>query len=196
MYFLDLGRPAPDVSSVGNRCIDGCCLRGGGTNTVPATPPKPDQYITFALFSSGCAVSWLIIDSRCYFTGGIRTRHRGNPIRNRCFVSSSLTWIRNIAGFHLLNGLADVYEGTPPAVTSYLSVISKGDRLHSCNNILIKVFAPICSTMAEVLSWVIIASITVANLFAIRPAKPERFMAFLGHLAGGLHHAGIDWRRR
>jgi NADH-quinone oxidoreductase subunit N len=46
--------------------------------------------------------------------------------------------------FHLWT--ADVYEGAPVAVTSFLSVISKAAVLFTLVNILYKVFTPIANT--------------------------------------------------
>ena len=53
-------------------------------------------------------------------------------------------------------------------MTAYLSVISKGSAAFVLMAILIKVFAPMVEQWQEVLYWVIIASITIANLFALR----------------------------
>ena len=44
--------------------------------------------------------------------------------------------------------------------------------------ILYKVFAPMAAQWQEVLYWVIIASITLANLFALRQENLKRLMAF------------------
>jgi NADH-quinone oxidoreductase subunit N len=71
-----------------------------------------------------------------------------------------------------------VYEGAPSVVTSYLSVISKGSAAFVLMTILFKVFAPMVVQWQEVLYWVIIASITLANLFALRQQNLKRLMAF------------------
>jgi NADH-quinone oxidoreductase subunit N len=57
--------------------------------------------------------------------------------------------------------------------------------------ILIKVFAPIVTQWQEVLYWVIIASITIANLFAIRQQNLKRFMAFSAISQAGYIMLGV-----
>ena len=61
---------------------------------------------------------------------------------------------------------------------AYLSVISKGSAAFVLMAILIKVFAPMIHDWQEVLYWVTIASITIANIFAIRQQNLKRLMAF------------------
>lgn len=91
--------------------------------------------------------------------------------------------------FHLWT--ADVYEGAPTAVTSYLSVISKGSAAFVLMTILMKVFAPMVAQWQEVLFWVTIASITIANLFAIRQQNLKRFMAFSAISQAGYIMLGV-----
>ena len=63
-------------------------------------------------------------------------------------------------------------------VTGYLSVVSKGAAAFALYAILIKVFAPMLHYWQYLLFIVIVLSITVANLFAIRQHELKRFMAF------------------
>ena len=57
-------------------------------------------------------------------------------------------------------------------------VDSKGSAAFVLMAILIKVFAPMIHDWQEVLYWVTIASITIANIFAIRQQNLKRLMAF------------------
>ncbi|KAA6305933.1 hypothetical protein EZS27_042413, partial [termite gut metagenome] len=57
--------------------------------------------------------------------------------------------------------------------------------------ILFKVFAPMVAQWQEVLYWVIIVSITLANLFAIRQQNLKRFMAFSAISQAGYILLGI-----
>ena len=66
----------------------------------------------------------------------------------------------------------------PTSVTGYLSVISKGAAAFALYAILIKVFAPMVLYWEYLLFIVIVLSITIANLFAIRQNELKRFMAF------------------
>ena len=77
------------------------------------------------------------------------------------------------------------------AVTAYLSVISKGSAAFVLMTILIKVFAPMVAQWQEVLYWIIIASITLANLFALRQQNLKRLMAFSSISQAGYIMLGI-----
>jgi NADH-quinone oxidoreductase subunit N len=65
-------------------------------------------------------------------------------------------------------------------VTGFLSVISKGSAAFVLFTVLIKVFsAPaLVEAWNVVFFWLIVVSITVGNLFAIRQKNLKRFMAF------------------
>ena len=95
----------------------------------------------------------------------------------------------SLVPFHLWT--ADVYEGAPSTVTAYLSVISKGSAAFVLMTILIKVFAPMVEQWQEVLYWVIIASITIANLFALRQQNLKRLMAFSSISQAGYIMLGV-----
>lgn len=84
----------------------------------------------------------------------------------------------SLVPFHLWT--ADTYEGAPTAVTSYLSVISKGSAAFVLFVVLIKAFSvgAVFAAWNIALFWIVIASITVANLFALRQQNLKRFMAF------------------
>ena len=95
----------------------------------------------------------------------------------------------SLVPFHLWT--ADVYEGAPTVVTSYLSVVSKGSAAFVLMAVLIKVFAPILIVWQEILFWIIIITITVANLFAIRQQNIKRFMAFSSISQAGYIMLGV-----
>jgi len=78
--------------------------------------------------------------------------------------------------FHLWT--ADVYEGSPVAVTSYLSVISKGAILFVLVSVLYKVFHPLGETWYNILFIVSVATMITGNLFALRQQNMKRFLAF------------------
>ena len=73
---------------------------------------------------------------------------------------------------------ADAYQGAPTPVTGYLSVISKGAAAFTLMAILMKVFAPMTQYWTYVLYILVVLTITVGNLFAIRQKDLKRFMAF------------------
>jgi NADH-quinone oxidoreductase subunit N len=92
------------------------------------------------------------------------------------FFFSGLGFKISLVPFHFWT--ADSYQGAPTTVTGYLSVISKGAAAFTLCAILTKVFAPMVEYWQTLLFIVIVLSITVANLFAIRQNDLKRFMAF------------------
>jgi len=152
------------------------------------------KYILTALFSSGLLLYGL---SLIYGTVGtlyfadILARLTGDPLQIMAFVFffSGMGFKISLVPFHLWT--ADVYEGAPSTVTAYLSVISKGSAAFVLMAILIKVFAPMVEQWQEVLYWVIIASITIANLFALRQQNLKRLMAFSSISQAGYIMLGV-----
>ena len=92
------------------------------------------------------------------------------------FFFSGLGFKLSLVPFHFWT--ADTYEGAPTPVTGYLSVVSKGAAAFALMAILMKVFAPLTAYWDYLLYIVIVLSITIANLFAIRQKELKRFMAF------------------
>jgi NADH-quinone oxidoreductase subunit N len=82
----------------------------------------------------------------------------------------------SIVPFHLWT--ADVYEGSPVNITSYLSVISKGAALFILVIILFSVFPVIIATWQKTIYVTAILTMTIGNLFAIRQQNLKRFLAF------------------
>jgi proton-translocating NADH-quinone oxidoreductase, chain N len=82
----------------------------------------------------------------------------------------------SVVPFHLWT--ADVYEGSPVAVTAYLSVISKGAVLFVFVSVLYNVFQPLTTVWYNMLMVLSLATIIVGNLFAIRQNNLKRFLAF------------------
>jgi NADH-quinone oxidoreductase subunit N len=78
--------------------------------------------------------------------------------------------------FHLWT--ADVYEGAPVTVTSYLSVISKGAVLFVFVTVLYTVFKPLSTTWYNILFILSVFTMLIGNLFAIRQNNLKRFLAF------------------
>ena len=85
----------------------------------------------------------------------------------------------------------DVYEGAPTTVTSYFSVISKGSAAFVLMTLLFKVFGNLVTEWQAILYVIIIATITVANLFAIRQSNLKRFMAFSSISQAGYIMLGV-----
>lgn len=92
------------------------------------------------------------------------------------FFVAGLGFKISLVPFHFWT--ADTYQGAPTTVTGYLSVISKGAAAFTLAVLLIKVFAPMTEYWTVMMYFLIVLSITVANLMAIRQSDLKRFMAF------------------
>ncbi len=93
------------------------------------------------------------------------------------FVMAGFGFKLSLVPFHLWT--ADVYQGAPTSVTSYLSVISKGSAAFAFLVVLTQVFGQFYSQAWEwMLYALIILTITIGNLFAIRQTNMKRFLAF------------------
>jgi NADH-quinone oxidoreductase subunit N len=92
------------------------------------------------------------------------------------FFFAGMSFKISIVPFHLWT--ADVYEGSPVNITSYLSVISKGAALFIFIIVLFKVFPVIMVTWQKAIYVTAILTMTIGNLFAIRQRNLKRFLAF------------------
>jgi NADH-quinone oxidoreductase subunit N len=139
------------------------------------------KYILTATFSSGVMLFGLSFiyaaTGTLYFTDVV-TNLTASPltIMGLVFFFSGLGFKISLVPFHFWT--ADTYQGAPTAVTGYLSVVSKGAAAFTAMIILVKVFAPMIEYWTVMLYIVIVLSITIANLFALRQKELKRFMAF------------------
>lgn len=139
------------------------------------------KYILVATFSSGVmlyGISFLYAAAGTLYFDDVAATISVSPltIMGLVFFFSGLGFKISLVPFHFWT--ADTYEGAPTPVTGYLSVISKGAAAITLCIILMKVFQPLAYYWEYLLYVVIILSITVANLFAIRQSELKRFMAF------------------
>lgn len=139
------------------------------------------KFILTATFSSGVmlyGISFIYGAVGTLYFEDIATQLTATPltILGIVFFFSGLGFKISLVPFHFWT--ADSYQGAPTTVTGYLSVVSKGAAAFALCTILMKVFAPIVLYWQYLLYIVIVLSITVANLFAIRQTNLKRFMAF------------------
>ncbi len=101
-----------------------------------------------------------------------------NPLQIFAFilVLSGFAFKISAVPFHLWT--ADVYEGAPVAVTSYLSVVSKAAVLFVFVSVLYTAFKPLAGVWYNILFVLSLATIIIGNLFAIRQNNFKRFLAF------------------
>ncbi len=92
------------------------------------------------------------------------------------FFFAGMAFKISIVPFHLWT--ADVYEGAPVNITSYLSVVSKGAAVFIFIIILYTVFPVIITTWQKTIYVTSVLTMTIGNLFAIRQKNLKRFLAF------------------
>ena len=139
------------------------------------------KFILSALFSSGLmlyGISFFYGTTGTLYFSDMASRIDGSALQimSMVFFFSGLGFKISLVPFHLWT--ADTYQGAPTAVTSYLSVISKGAAAFTLMVVLVKVFGNMTEHWRLLLYIVIILSITVANLFAMRQKDLKRFLAF------------------
>lgn len=156
------------------------------------------KYVLTAVFSSAIFMMGLsfvyALAGTLYFSGIATslTISGASPLLvvALAFVISGIGFKLSLVPFHLWT--ADVYQGAPTSVTSYLSVISKGAAAFAFLVILTQVFG---SVYAQAWEWMlyalIILTITVGNLFAIRQRNMKRFLAFSSVSQAGYIMLGI-----
>ena len=145
------------------------------------------KYILLATFSSGvmlfgisfiyAATGSLYFDNvAAALNDSVSLRSAAVSIMGLVFFFAGLGFKISLVPFHFWT--ADTYQGAPTPVTGYLSVVSKGAAALTLCIILTKVFGSMVDIWNPMLWIVIVLSITIANLFAIRQSELKRFMAF------------------
>jgi NADH-quinone oxidoreductase subunit N len=105
------------------------------------------------------------------------------------FFFAGMAFKISIVPFHLWT--ADVYEGSPVNITSYLSVISKGAAVFILMILLFTVFPVIIATWQKTIYVTAILTMTIGNLFAIRQQNMKRFLAFSSISQAGYIFLGL-----
>jgi NADH-quinone oxidoreductase subunit N len=152
------------------------------------------KYILNAMFSSGLmmfGISFIYGTTGSLYFEDVVAGLTGTPLQIMAlvFFFSGLAFKISLVPFHLWT--ADVYQGAPTVVTGYLSVISKGAAAFTLLLIFVKVFAPMIAFWQDMLNWIIIITITLANLFALRQKNVKRFLAFSSISQAGYLMLGV-----
>ena len=139
------------------------------------------KYILTATFSSGVmlyGISFLYGAVGTLYFDDMAEQIQLTPltIAGLVFFFSGLGFKISLVPFHFWT--ADTYEGAPTPVTGYLSVVSKGAATLTLAIILMHVFGRLVEYWEPLLWIVIMLTITVGNLMAIRQSELKRFMAF------------------
>jgi NADH-quinone oxidoreductase subunit N len=102
---------------------------------------------------------------------------------------SGLAFKISLVPFHFWT--ADVYEGAPISVASYLSVISKGAAVFILMILLFTVAKPLMHIWENLIYGVALATMFIGNLFALRQQNMKRFLAFSSIAQAGFILLGI-----
>ncbi|WP_242084145.1 NADH-quinone oxidoreductase subunit N [Aestuariivivens sediminis] len=102
---------------------------------------------------------------------------------------SGLAFKISLVPFHFWT--ADVYEGSPIAIASYLSVISKGAAVFILMILLFTVLKPLIGIWEKLLYIIAIATMFIGNLFALRQQNMKRFLAYSSIAQAGFILLGL-----
>jgi NADH-quinone oxidoreductase subunit N len=121
----------------------------------------------------------------------VSAAYNSDPLQILAFIFffAGMAFKISLVPFHLWT--ADVYEGAPINVTSYLSVISKGAAVFIFMIILYTVFNKIALMWRDVIYAISILTMTLGNLFAMRQRNIKRFLAFSSISQAGFILLGI-----
>ena len=157
------------------------------------------KYIMTAVFSSaillvGLSFIYAFSGGSLYFNDLAVTISQGEMsgllLVALAFMIAGIGFKLSLVPFHLWT--ADVYQGAPTAVTSFLSVVSKGAAAFAFFVIFTQCFGAVYSDAWEWMMYaVIILTITIGNLFAIRQKNMKRFMAFSSISQAGYIMLGV-----
>ncbi len=139
------------------------------------------KYILSSALASGTAlfgISFLYATTGSLYFDVIATTLTTSNLSILGFILffSGLAFKISLAPFHFWT--ADVYEGAPINVASYLSVISKGAAVIILVILLFTVLKPLLPFWSKIIYIVAIATMTIGNLFALRQQNMKRFLAF------------------
>jgi len=122
----------------------------------------------------------------------IRQQLNGSSMQLFAFILllSGFAFKISVVPFHLWT--ADVYEGAPVAVTSYLSVVSKASIFFVFVPVLYTVFKSLAGSWYLMLVVLSILTMVIGNLFAIRQNNLKRLLAFSSISQVGFILVGIS----
>jgi NADH-quinone oxidoreductase subunit N len=139
------------------------------------------KMVISSAFASGIllfGISWLYGTTGTIGFATLASSLTGNPLQIFAIVLLIAGFGFKISAvpFHLWT--ADVYEGSPLPVTSYLSVVSKGAVVFVFVSVLYKVFGSMENVWYNILFILSVATMVIGNLFALRQTQIKRFLAF------------------
>ncbi len=152
------------------------------------------KLLLLAALSSGImlyGVSMLYGANESLYFADLIQNLSNNPLNilGLIFVFSGLAFKISIVPFHFWT--ADVYEGAPMNVTSYMSVISKASAAFVLMTLLFTVFKQLSQEWTYALYITSVLTMTMGNLFALRQKNIKRYLAFSSIAQAGFIFLGI-----
>ncbi|MHA4806756.1 NADH-quinone oxidoreductase subunit N [Flavitalea flava] len=153
------------------------------------------KFILSSAFSSGLllfGISLVYGTTGTLDFGELAIAWTGAPIQLFAFVLllSAFGFKISVVPFHLWT--ADVYEGSPVAVTAYLSAVSKGAFLFVLIPVLYTVFRSMEGFWYPVICLLAVLTMIIGNLFALHQQNMKRFLAFSSIAQMGFILIGIS----
>ena len=184
MFFLSLELATIPVAAMANFDLD-----------KKRSSEAAMKFILSSAFSSGILLFGI---SMVYGATGtlsfelLPAQLNGNTLQVLAFIFlfAAFAFKLSIVPFHLWT--ADVYEGSPVAVSAFLSVISKGSVAFIFLTTLYKVFQPMNELWYNMVMVLSIATMITGNLFALRQQNIKRFLAFSSIAQVGFILVGIS----
>lgn len=136
------------------------------------------KFVLMATFSSGIMLYGISFLYGCtgtlYFHDFCMTLNLQSfmGIMGMIFFIAGLGFKISLVPFHFWT--ADTYQGAPTTVTGYLSVISKGAAAFTLLTLLFKVFFTLAAYWMAAMMILVVLSITIANLMALRQTELKR----------------------
>ena len=152
------------------------------------------KFILSAGFASGVAlfgISLLYATTGSIYFNDVMEVITSNNLTILAFILffTGLSFKISLVPFHFWT--ADVYEGAPISVASYLSVISKGAAAFILMILLFTVLKPLMHVWENIIYVVAIATMTIGNLFALRQKNMKRFLAYSSIAQAGFILLGL-----
>ncbi|MFA6333926.1 MAG: NADH-quinone oxidoreductase subunit N [Bacteroidales bacterium] len=154
------------------------------------------KFVLMAAFSSGMLLFGISMlygsagEAGLYFDAMCNTLSPNSlQLLGMVFFISGLAFKISLVPFHLWT--ADVYQGAPTNITAFLSVISKGAAVFALTLVLFKVFGNLADYWKYIVYGLIIVTITIGNLFAMRQKNMKRFLAFSSISQAGYIMLGV-----
>jgi NADH-quinone oxidoreductase subunit N len=143
-----------------------------------------------AMFLFGASFLYGATGTVSFSALAVSTEINGLQLMAFVFLFSAFAFKLSVVPFHLWT--ADVYEGSPIAVTAFLSIISKAAFAFVLVTILYKVLLPLESAWYWMIVALSVATMLIGNLFALRQKNIRRFLAFSSIAQVGFILAGIS----